>query len=280
MDGDAAPRHVLHRPDVVTAGEEQRARIDRRGLRHAEDAPAHVFRCQRRAQALVRHQVAGEIVELDHCGAAQQLGEQQLAAFLVVGRKGGLRAALRRGKGGDQFAKIRLARPHHVRPHMEHRRYRQTGADGGGEDCGQRRRAVGLARETELGQQVLKQRQRRFGLRAAGCVREGKRTRVEHAEHARGGIVAGRRHQAAVGTQIGLACQSAEHRQMLVTRRIEQHRRMPGRGIGAHPILGAGVVAFPQRGPRERAHQRRLRDILNPCLARAGSRVAPFQRCG
>ena len=218
----------------------------------------------------MRHQIAGEIVELDHGRAAQQLGEQQLAAFLVIGREGGRCAALRRGKGGDQLAQIGLARPHHVRPHMKHRRRRQAGADGSGKDGGQRCRAIRLARETELGQQVLKQRQRCFRHRAAGCVHEGKRARVEHAEHARGGIVAGRRHQAAVGSQIGLACQAAEHWQMLVTRRIEQHRRMPCRGIGAHPILRAGVVAFPQRGPRERAHQRRLRDILNPRFARAG----------
>ena len=87
MDCDAAPGHVLHRPDIVAAGKEQGARADRGGLRHPKDAPAHVLRSQRHAQALVRHQIAGKIVELDHGRRPQQLREQQLSAFLVVSRE-------------------------------------------------------------------------------------------------------------------------------------------------------------------------------------------------
>ena len=49
VDAEAAPGHVLHRADVVTAGQEQGAGADGGGLGDPEDAPAHELGGQGRA---------------------------------------------------------------------------------------------------------------------------------------------------------------------------------------------------------------------------------------
>ena len=221
--------------------------------------PLMMLRCQHRAQALVRHQIAGEIVELDHRRGAQQLRQQQFPAFLVVSGKCGRRAPLRRGKGRDQFAQIRLAGTHHVRPRMEHRRVGQAGPDGGGEHRRQGSRQVGIAGEAELRQQSLSAAParpsppRELGFSGIENSRASNTPNMPVA-----GSYPGRRHQAAIRAQIGLPRQTAQHRQVVVAGGIEQHRRMAGRRIGAHPVLGTRIESLPSGGAGQCPHQGRL----------------------
>jgi hypothetical protein len=151
---------------------------------------------------------------------------------------------------------------------MEHRRMGKAGADSRGEHRHQGCRQVGFTGEAELSQKTFQQGQGGLGLRAGRLHGDGELARVEHAKHSGGRVITRRRHQAAVRPQIGLPRQAAQHRQVVVAGRVEQHRRMTRRRIDAHPVIGARVEPFPGGGAGSRTHQGRWAEVLDAGLPR------------
>ena len=67
-----------------------------------------------------------------------------------------------------------------------------------------------------------------------------------------------------------MARQAAEHRKVVVAGGVKQHRRVARRRIGAGPVLGPGIEAFPGGDTRQGTYQGRGADVLHAGLAGAG----------